>query len=75
MELKKSCPYAGIIPLEHICEFFWNFWITGFLGITLRVLRNTGFSESSLMFIYNYLHFFAAKTIYIYNPNSKHKKS
>ena len=48
--------------------------MTGSLGITLRVLRNTGLGESTLKFIHNYLHFCEAKTIHIHNPNWKHKK-
>ena len=56
-------------------NFFWNFWMTGSLEITLNVLRKTGFGQSDSKFIPIYLHFFAAKTIHIHDPNWKHKEN
>ena len=41
--------------------------MTDSIAITLRIVRNTGFEESTLKFIYNYLYLCEAKTIYIHN--------
>ena len=43
--------------------------MTGSLGNMLKVLKNTGFGESSSKFIYGFFHSFAVKTIHRHNPN------
>ena len=49
--------------------------MTGSLEIILRILSNTGFEESSLKFIYNFLHFFAAEAIHIIEKIETAKKT
>ena len=64
---KKIKTYVRFILFEHIDEFFGNFWITGSLAITPRVLIKISFGESTIKFICTFLSLFAAKTILLYN--------